>query len=87
MRPNTTPDPTSWADPDWRDNLGESDTFGDDRPVPDPAEAGTVTVRRPPGRPAPAAQDPPPVGHGEAIRGPLWPSVGGECGATSVFFI
>src|SRR4051794_29847808 len=27
------PDPARWADPDWRDNLGERDTFdGDPRP-------------------------------------------------------
>ena len=86
MRPNTTPDPASWADPDWRDNLGEYDTFGDDRPGPDPAEAGAVTVRRPHVRPAPA-QDPTPVGHGKALRGPLWPSVRGASGAAAPIFI
>jgi hypothetical protein len=42
-RPNS-PDPARWADPDWRDNLGEWDTFdeagsADGRPLavcPDP---------------------------------------------------
>jgi hypothetical protein len=24
------PDPARWADEDWRDNLGERDTFGDE---------------------------------------------------------
>lgn len=45
------PDPARWADPDWRDNLGEWDTFEDEVRMgfPDASRpaAGTVMVRTP----------------------------------------
>ncbi len=42
------PDPARWADPDWRDNLGEWDTFAEQLfPTSPPPGAGAVTVRRP----------------------------------------
>jgi hypothetical protein len=56
------PDPARWADPDWRDNLGEMDTFEDEARMgfPDASRpgAGTVTVRTPPGLGTPTALTP-----------------------------
>ena len=55
------PDPARWADPVWRDNLGEWDTFADEVRMgfPDASrpEAGAVTVRRPPASDLPSVQD------------------------------
>jgi hypothetical protein len=42
------PDPARWSDPEWRDNLGELDTFADEVRMGLPA-IGTITVRRSPG--------------------------------------
>ena len=51
-------DPARWADPDWRDNLGEMDTFEDEVRMgfPDASRPGpgTVTVCTPPGLGSPA---------------------------------
>ena len=48
-----TPDPARWADPEWRDNLGEWDTFDDVRPQPTPtsdasADWTPITLGMPP---------------------------------------
>src|SRR5438477_688737 len=48
------PDPARWADPDWRDNLGERDTFADEarlepRSTSDASDDWTpITVGMPP---------------------------------------
>ena len=51
------PDPARWSDPDWRDNLGERDTFAEEAAMgfPDARQPGAVTVQ------IPAEIDPPTV--------------------------
>lgn len=38
------PDPARWGDPEWRDNLGENDTFADEVPGKLPAAVGLRTT-------------------------------------------
>jgi hypothetical protein len=44
-----TPDPARWSDPDWRDNIGDQDTFAAEVAMGFPAASrpGVVTVRTP----------------------------------------
>ena len=82
------PDPARWADHDWRDTLGEMDTFEDEVRMgfPDASRPGpdTVTVRTPAGLGTPAAPNPPRAGRqavdpgnqpDEAPLAPHWSSV------------
>ena len=44
-----TPNPARWSDPDWRDNIGDQDTFAAEVAMGFPAarRPGVVTVRTP----------------------------------------
>ena len=95
-----TPDPARWADPDWRDNFGEWDTFADEArlgfPAVVPLSAGTVTVRgveagrrpevRGPG-PLPSEDLDPGDQSGKDLRGPLWASIRAEGPAAVAVFL
>jgi hypothetical protein len=67
------PDPARWADTDWRDTLGEGDTFADEARTgfPDASRpgAGTVTVLRPTDLGPKAVEEPPSDGREAAGPG------------------
>lgn len=94
-----SPDPARWADPDWRDNLGEWDTFADEVPVGSPVVIpladGEVAVRGKEAARSPGACQPVPLPTGEPdpgdrpgadAPGAPWASIRVEGCTAAVFF-